>query len=231
MTRGSRAELRAELMRRVPAGYSPGLHLALLTATGLAVAALALALLADVRAWQLALVPVFVVFGNAVEWHVHRNFLHRRTRPLQILYVLHTPQHHALFVTDDMTVQGARELRFVLLPWFAILAVLAFVSPVPIALAWAGQRNLALLVVATAALYLVAYEWLHLAAHLPARGAAGRLAPMRALRRHHALHHGTHLRHRANFNVTFPLWDLVRGTLHRPSPARARPALARRAAH
>jgi sterol desaturase/sphingolipid hydroxylase (fatty acid hydroxylase superfamily) len=230
MTRGSRAELREDLLRRVPARYSPSLHLAALVGSGLAVAAIALALLREVRAWQLAAVPVFVLLGNAAEWHVHRGLLHRRTRPLQWLYVCHTPQHHALYVPDDMALHGARELRFVLLPAYSVLALLAIAAPFPIAFAWLGQPNIALLFVATAALYVVAYEWLHLAWHMPSHGPLDRLRVVRAMRLHHAFHHAPHLRSRWNFNVTFPLWDLLHGTIHRAPRRRAGATVAGHAA-
>jgi hypothetical protein len=230
VTRGARAELRTELLGRIPDGYSPRLHLAIMTASGVALAAIALALLRDVRAWELSLLPAFLLLGNALEWHVHRDVLHRRTRPVQILYVRHTPQHHALYVADDMEIHSARELRFVLLPAYAVAAILAVVSPFPLALAWVGEPNVALLFVATTALYLTAYEWLHLAVHLPLRGGLARFAPMRAARRHHQVHHASHLKNRWNFNVTFPLWDLVRGTLRRGAAAHRGPPLARPAA-
>jgi sterol desaturase/sphingolipid hydroxylase (fatty acid hydroxylase superfamily) len=201
-----------------------------MTASGLALAAIAAALLRGVTAWQLSSIPAFVLLGNALEWHVHRDLLHRRTRPVQALYVRHTPQHHALYVADDMTIHSAREVRFVLLPSWAVVVILAIVSPFPIALALVGQPNVALLFVATAALYLTVYEWLHLAFHLPIGSRLERLGPLRAARRHHRTHHASHLKNRWNFNVTFPLWDLVRGTLHRRAPAPGEPPLARPAA-
>jgi sterol desaturase/sphingolipid hydroxylase (fatty acid hydroxylase superfamily) len=230
VTRSARAELRAELLARVPASYSPRLHLTVLTASGLGAAALALALVRDLGAWQLLAVPVFVALGNALEWHVHRDVLHRRMRPVQILYVRHTPQHHALYVAGDMAIHSPRELRFVLLPAHAVATLLGLLSPIAIALAWAGQRNLALLLVATAGVYVVAYEWLHLAFHLPPRSRLA-LAPMlRTLGRHHEEHHAPNLRNRWNFNVTFPLWDVLRGTLHRPARHRSPVPAAGRAA-
>ncbi|HSN89724.1 MAG TPA: sterol desaturase family protein [Anaeromyxobacteraceae bacterium] len=229
MTGGARAELRAELLGHVPKGYSPWLHLSAMTASGVVLAGAALALLRDVRAWEAWLVPAFVLLGNALEWHVHRDLLHRRTRPVQVLYLRHTPQHHALYPPDDMEVRSSRELRFVLLPAWAVAAILAIVSPFPVALALVGQRNLALLFVATTALYLTAYEWLHLAFHVPLGRLAG-FAPLRAARRHHQVHHASHLKNRWNFNVTFPLWDLLRGTLHRRAAPRRDAPLPRPAA-
>ncbi|HEY6098358.1 MAG TPA: sterol desaturase family protein [Anaeromyxobacter sp.] len=214
----------------MPPRYSPVAQLAAITLGSLAVIWVSLRLASPPSARDLAGVAVFLVLGNALEWHLHRDLLHRRTRPLQILYVRHTPQHHALYVPDDLAIHGPRELRFVLLPAYAVFLLLAVAAPIPIALAWIGERNLALFFVATAAAYLLAYEWLHLVWHLPAESAVGRLAVVRRLRRHHALHHTPQLKSRWNFNVTFPLWDLVRGTYWRPARATAHPALARRAA-
>jgi sterol desaturase/sphingolipid hydroxylase (fatty acid hydroxylase superfamily) len=64
-------------------------------------------------------------------------------------------------------------------------------------------------------LYVVSYEWLHLAYHLPADSFIGRRWLIARLRRHHALHHDPRLMQKWNFNVTFPIWDRVRGTVYR----------------
>jgi sterol desaturase/sphingolipid hydroxylase (fatty acid hydroxylase superfamily) len=94
------------------------------------------------------------------------------------------------------------------------LALDALVSP-----------NVGALWVATTIAYVLAYEWLHLSYHLPEDGPVGRLALVRVLRRHHAIHHAPEFMQRWNFNVTVPLWDWIRGTLYRP--ARAAPDAAR----
>jgi hypothetical protein len=226
MTDASREELRADLAGRIPGWYSPWMHLAFPTAAGAAIALFALSRVEGLTAWQVAFVPVFLLFGNAVEWHAHRGLLHRRVRLLEVLYVRHTPQHHAIFVAGDMALRSARELKLILLPAYGILAILAVTSPITFFLVWIGQPNLAALWVASAVFYLLAYEWLHLAYHLPAESRVGRTRLVRTLRRHHELHHATHLMHRWNFNVTFPLWDWVRGTVYRPADAPA--VLARR---
>jgi len=217
MTHASREELRAELLASVPRWYSPVAHLALPALAGLALAALALLRIRDLRLWQVALVPVFFAFGNAVEWHAHRGLLHRRTRFLQLLYLRHTPQHHALYVSDSMAIRSSREFRFILLPGYGILAILAASSPLVVLFFAIGQPNLAALWVASAVVYLIAYEWLHLAYHLPESSSIGRLPLIQRLRRHHQLHHVPQLMQRWNFNVTMPLWDHVRGTVYSPS--------------
>jgi hypothetical protein len=230
MTDASRAELRAELLARIPRWYSPWGHLAFPTVAGLTIAVFALSRIEALQAWQLAFIPVFLVFGNAVEWHAHRGMLHRRIRGLEVFYVRHTPQHHAVYVANDMALRDPRELKLILLPAYGILAILAVTSPLTFLLVHVGQPNLAALWVASVVVYVLSYEWLHLAYHLPAESGIGRLRPVRHLRRHHQLHHAPHLMQRWNFNVTLPLWDHVRGTVHRATvPASPRAAVARRA--
>jgi hypothetical protein len=229
VTQSSREELRRDLLSRIPRWYSPWLHLAVPAVTGLAIVAFALGRIRDLQAWQLALVPLFVAFGNAVEWHAHRDLLHRRTWPLEILYVRHTPQHHAIYVSDDMNIRDWRELRFVLLPAYGVVGLVAVTSPVTAALWLAGQPNVAALWLSTVVLYVLTYEWFHLAYHLPADGLVGRLAVVRWLRRHHQRHHNPVLMQRWNFNVTVPLWDLLRGTVWRAHAGEPARGVARRA--
>jgi hypothetical protein len=220
MTRIARDELRAELLAAIPRSYSPWLHLAIPAVSGVAILAFALSRVEDLRAWQLALVPLFLAFGNAVEWHAHRGLLHRRTWPLQVLYLRHTPQHHAVYVAGDMFIRDWRELKFVLLPAYGVAGLVLVTSPITAALWLAGQPNLAALWVASVVAYVLLYEWFHLAYHLPADGIVGGLRLTRWLRRHHERHHAPQLMQRWNFNVTVPLWDYVRGTVHRePLPA------------
>jgi hypothetical protein len=229
MTEASRAELRADLLSRIPRWYSPWLHFAFPAIAGIAIAGFALSRITDLRAWQLALVPVFLVAGNAIEWHAHRGILHRRTRFLEQLYIRHTPQHHGVYVSDDMFIREWRELKLILLPAWGVLAILVASSPVAIALALVRQPNLAALWVASVVAYVLSYEWLHLAYHLPAEGMVGRLRVTRWLRQHHQRHHAPQLMQRWNFNVTLPIWDHVRGTVwHEPDDAPAS-ALPRRA--
>jgi len=80
---------------------------------------------------------------------------------------------------------------------------------------WMLSPNLAALWVASSMGYVVAYEWLHLAYHVPADSPIGRSRLIGWLRRHHAMHHTPELMQRWNFNVTVPLADWVLGTIYR----------------
>jgi hypothetical protein len=151
---------------------------------------------------------------NVNEWHIHRNILHRRSWPLEVLYWRHTPEHHVIFVCDDMAMRARREFRLVLIPFYGILAIFVTTLPITAALWTVASHNVALLWVATTMGYVVSYEWLHLAYHLPATSRIGQSRPIAWLRAHHAHHHTPELMQRWNFNVTIPLADWVLRTTH-----------------
>jgi hypothetical protein len=193
--------------------YSPRLHLAVTSLSGLIPIAVGLTWIHHVTAPELGFALAVFVLSNAVEWRAHRDLLHKRFRPLAELYDRHTPIHHMVFVTDDMAMRTRVEFRLVLLPAYGLLVIFFATLPVTAILYWLGHHNLAGLYIVTTMGYVVTYEWLHLAYHLPLEHPAARLWIVRVLRRTHAIHHHPRLMQRWNFNVSLPLWDLVRGTL------------------
>ena len=76
-------------------------------------------------------------------------------------------------------------------------------------------RDVGLLFLISTHAYFMIYEWLHTIYHLPARSTILRLWPFRQLAAHHTLHHDPRWMQRANFGVSTPLWDVVRGTRRR----------------
>jgi hypothetical protein len=209
----SREEVRARWAAEIPWWYWPWGHLAFPSIFGVLVIAFAIRSIHDLRPWQAVMVPLVLLVSNAFEWRVHKNVLHHRQWPLTELYDQHTPNHHRVYVTSDMVIRSSREFRFVLMPFWAIVAILCLNAPITGGLVLAGQPNLAALYVVTTTAYVLSYEWLHLAYHLPPESIVGRMVG--TLRRHHATHHDPSLMQRWNFNVTVPLWDWVRGTIHR----------------
>jgi hypothetical protein len=211
----NREAVRARWHAAIPTWYSPWAHLAFPSVVGLGVIAWALRSVHDLTPWQLAIVPATWIMSNIVEWNAHRSVLHRRTWPLEELYDRHTPNHHVVFITEDMALRGSREFKFVLLPFYGIVAIFAMVFPIALLLTWLGQGNLSALFLATTMGYVLSYEWLHLAYHLPPDSFIGRLPLLGLLRRHHATHHDPALMRRWNFNVTVPFWDWVQRSTYR----------------
>jgi len=174
-------------------------------------------------------VPAVWIFNNINEWRIHRDILHRRFPIAPVLYDRHTPEHHMIYVTDDMAMRNRREFRLVLIPAYGLFLIFVTLLPLTSLIWFVGLRNLALLYLATSMGYVVSYEWLHLSYHLPHDSRIGRLGPIRMLRRHHAIHHDPRLMQRYNFNVTIPFWDWIRGTMirdHERMPSARRNAAA-----
>lgn len=216
----ARERVRAEAVARIPWWYDGRAHLAFPSAVGLGLVVAAVLLLDRPAPAVWITVPVVFVLVNFIEWHVHRHVLHRRSWPLEELFWRHTPEHHVIFVHDDMTMRSRAEFRLVLIPFYGILAIFLTTLPVTAALWRWVSPNVALLWVATTMGYVVAYEWLHLAYHLPVDSAVGRSRLVAWLRRHHAMHHTPELMQRWNFNVTVPLADWVLRTIHPGTYAR-----------
>jgi hypothetical protein len=213
-----RERVRARAVAAIPAWYSPWGHLAFPSLVGLGMIGSAIALLERPRPLELLFVPLVLALLNLNEWHIHRNILHRPSWPLEILFWRHTPEHHVIFVRDDMAMRSTQEFRLVLIPFYGILAIFVTTLPVTAALWFLVSRNLALLWVASTMGYVVVYEWLHLAYHLPDSHPIGRNPAIGWLRRHHAMHHTPELMQRWNFNVTVPLADWLLGTIYRGQP-------------
>jgi hypothetical protein len=215
-----REAFRQELVARLPRWYSPWVHLGLTSFIGLGLIAVAVFLIRDLAPLELLLVPIVFLASNAFEWRAHRDLLHKRMKGLglELFFVRHTIEHHAVFVREDMAIRSAREFQLVLIPFYGIVGVFVLTLPVSIGLELAGQRNLAALFVITTMGYVISYEWLHLSYHLAPDGFIGRRWIIGKLRQHHATHHAPELMQQWNFNVTIPIWDWVRGTIHRDAP-------------
>src|SRR3954454_19336053 len=106
-----RDHLRAEVNAKAPGSYSPAFHLLFPSILGFALIAVAVWLIRDLHLWQLCALPAAFLVLNAGEWRIHRDLLHHRTPPLAFLYDRHTPEHHMIFVTEDMSIRSSREFR------------------------------------------------------------------------------------------------------------------------
>jgi hypothetical protein len=216
---GSKVNHRRErAAARIPRWYVPWFHLAAPSAVGLALIAVALSHVHQ-PSWGDALFVLGVLaLANAVEWGLHRNVLHRRFPGLVFAFAGHTPDHHGAFSSEDLAIHSAREMKLVLMPGFGVVGMFLGTIPPGLAIGALLSPNLGALWIATGIGYVIAYEWMHLSYHLPPEGPIGRLGVIRALRRHHALHHRPELMQHWNFNVTLPLCDWLFRTRRRPEP-------------
>lgn len=216
----ARERVRAAAVARIPRWYNGWAHLAFPSLVGIGLIAGSVALLDRPSPAAWLTIPIVFVLVNFYEWFVHRQVLHRRLWPFEELFWRHTPEHHVIFVRDDMTMRSLDEVRLVLIPFYGIVGIFVAALPITIALWRWVSPNVSLLWVATSMGYVVAYEWLHLAYHMPADSLIGRSRLLGRLRRHHATHHTPELMQRWNFNVTVPIADWTLGTIHPETYAR-----------
>jgi hypothetical protein len=217
-------EQRSAIVSQIPRWYRPGVHLAIPTVFGLAVMIAAASQLRGVTLTDALAVPLTLLFGFAFEWRAHKSILHAKQPLLGLLYERHELMHHVVFTYDDITMRSGRELWLILMPAYAIVLVFAMVLPAAGLTAVLATTNAALLLLVTAMAFFLAYEWLHMAYHLPKESFVGRLSIIAALREHHRRHHDPRLMKRWNFNVTLPLFDWIHRTAWSAGRARARAA-------
>jgi hypothetical protein len=196
--------------------YSGWAHFAFTSVTSLAIIGWTASGVRSPTALQWLTVPITFLFANAAEYWGHRKTMHIARRGLGLIYRRHTLQHHHFFTDGAMSYESSRDFKMVLFPPLMILYFFGlFALPVG-AILWAfASPNVARLYVATAVGYFLTYEWLHFIYHLPETTSIGQLGLVARLRRHHQAHHNLALMSRYNFNITFPICDLVFGTVHR----------------
>ena len=202
---------RDEFVARVPRWYRGELHFAATNAFCIAILWLALRGLSKPTWWDLAAAPVAFVFANYFEWRLHKGPLHHRTR-FSILYDRHTLQHHASFWHDSMAIRDARELRLVLFPLPALFVAALVDLPLLFGVGWLVSPNAGRIFFGVAFGYYLLYEWCHLAYHMPEASWIGGNRLTRWLRATHTSHHDPRRMLRNNFNVTFPIFDVLMGT-------------------
>jgi hypothetical protein len=215
---------RREIVAEIPEWYSPWLHLAAPTVVCLGAMTGAILSLRGPGPLVWLTVPLTLLFAFGFEWRVHKNVLHRRTAGVELLYVRHELAHHVVYTYDDMTMRSSREWWLVLMPAYAVLLVALINTPLTLAIGLLVGHDAGCLYLATSMLFFLSYEWLHLAYHLPSDSFIGRLSLIAKLREFHRRHHDPRLMKRWNFNVTFPLFDWIHGTVWSLERERARDA-------
>jgi Fatty acid hydroxylase superfamily len=203
----------------VPAQYSGVRHFLLTHCFALGTASLALLQLDQVLTREWWAIPLTFLYANLAEYLGHRFVMHVPRRGLRAIWKRHVGQHHRFFPQSDMFISSTRDFKVVLFPPILIaLFIGGFGVPVAWLIAQLVSANVAWLFVLTGVLYFLSYEYLHLAWHLPATHWCYRLPFMTVLRRLHTAHHDVRWMGKVNFNITWPVGDLLFRTLRLPPP-------------
>jgi hypothetical protein len=201
----------------VPPGYQGWRHLLFTFGIGGAAVVAAILQLEQVHPLEWLAIPLTFLYTNFAEYWGHRGPMHHLKRGLRLVYERHTRQHHRFFTDQRMELDGLRDLRAVLFPpVLMIFFFTAFALPMGLLLAWVASPNVAWLYIATSLGYFLNYEFLHMAYHLPASHPVARWPLVGRLKGLHQAHHDPRLMAHYNFNITYPIFDAVFGTLRRP---------------
>lgn len=202
---------REQILSSIPNDYKPFVHAAVPTIIGLFTFWRSVRLVDHFGLNEMLIVIVTMIAAMQFEWLVHRYVLHK---PFPLLGFIHRRHvdHHIVYTDADMQMNSKRELYLILMPAYAIVAVLVTLLPMLIAIVMIFGDNTAEIVLATMTVFFLSYEWLHLSYHLPKDSFVGSNRVIRWLREHHQRHHTPELSQSFNFNVTFPLFDWLLGT-------------------
>ena len=169
---------------------------------------------------------IAVVFGSMVEWFVHKEFMHS-IRFMRKPHERHAVMHHSQRRAPGKFFAKPEELKEYHLFETSFMPILWMLhSPLFIATYFAfGPWASAGLAIGTAA-YVLSYEILHWSIHCPDNFPFRNQRWFLFLVEHHRRHHN---RSNINYNVVFPLADVILGTLNsshtvRPEPEMVAPA-------
>ena len=165
--------------------------------------------------WRESLVlAATLLFGNSVEYLLHRYPLHHPYPLLRPGFVIHTLEHHRFYVYGAMEFESFKDFMMVLFPpWAPVLTVILTTAAGVYLVAPLAGASCGHVFAAMGTGELLLYEVLHSLAHCSDDGWAGRLPLVQGIRRHHRLHHDPALMSRYNFNITFPFCDLLLKTM------------------
>jgi hypothetical protein len=225
------AEFRRSYQReRVSRMYSGTVHLILTVGASLAVVLYCLLQLKAVRPVEWLTIPATFLYANLTEYIAHRGPMHHRFRGLHIVLKDHSLEHHHYFTSEWMELEGLRDLAAILFPPFN-LALFVGLSGISVALllgVWISA-NVGYLFLAVALGYYANYELFHLAYHMPGNSWIGRLPFIERMRLHHTRHHDLQLMSRFCFNITYPICDLIFGTMAPKTAPKQKDAVTSRA--
>lgn len=197
----------------VPDDYDGQKHIAKVTLGNLSLVSVCIWGLSEVQPLEWLTIPAAFLLANLVEYLGHRYPMHKAYGFLKPMCVRHAAEHHRFFTEERMATDQEKD-------WYVILVSPIFLAffgagiglPIALVLFAVGSANIALLFAITACAYALTYEWLHLAYHLPEDSFLGRRWLVRKLRPLHWVHHDPGVMAKANFNITFPIFDLAFGT-------------------
>lgn len=157
---------------------------------------------------------VMMIVGNLGVYLIHRYPLHRYWKWHEFPYREHTIKHHSYFQYHDLNIYSFKEIGNIVFPPQVVLGfVIGYIPVVYFLSSLVFSQNTAWLIVLGSAAYFMLYEIMHTISHAPEDHFLMKVKFLRFMRNHHRLHHHQRLMSKWNFNIVFPLFDWLTGTM------------------
>lgn len=200
---------RKQKREEISENYSGWLHLSLIVFTSLLLGAAALFFLSSLMWYHFLMIPLTILIANIVEYSIHRWPMHHRLKIAKNIYKIHSGEHHRYFNHEYMNIECGKDMKEIFTnPVVVVLFVSLFIVPMAL-LFGLFSMNAGLLFFSIAMFYYGIYEFTHFATHMPKDHFVANLPYVRGARERHQLHHNTKLMREWNFNVSFPLMDIL----------------------
>ena len=209
---------RNALRDTVDENYSHTKHIALNALIALGPAALLAVVLffASFSPWMLAAIPAGILFGNFIEYVTHRWPMHKPKSPGgKYLFKRHAGEHHRAFDIEFMEIEDPRDYALVMLPVSRAAIFMGILLATAAVLGLIAGAAFGAIFAMTLGIYFFIEEALHISFHFKStwEGDKWYNKLLRRIGRWHRIHHELKLMSKFNFNVAFPLFDKVFGTL------------------
>lgn len=200
---------------KIPRYYFGWLHFTLTSFLSIAIISVSAFRLENVQPLEWLTIPLTFLYANFVEYFGHKGPMHHLRKPLNLMYRRHTKEHHVFFTDQHMEFDESRDHKVVLFPIVLVLFFFGLIGvPSWFLLYWLASANVAWLFSMTAVAYFLNYEWLHFAYHCKEDTWIMKVPGFRKLRDLHLHHHNQKLMSKYNFNITYPICDLIFGTYY-----------------
>lgn len=151
--------------------------------------------------------------GNLIVTLIHQYPLHKRLKVWPFPYDAHTVQHHRFYTSDHILITNPRELFVVMFPWFIVLGFTIVAQPLLYFLFDSLiSPDMGHVIAGSAAGYFLLYEFVHTSNHLPLSSKIFLIPGLKAMRKHHLIHHNPKLMSQYNMGIVFPFFDYIFGS-------------------
>jgi hypothetical protein len=202
--------------KEIPKYYSGWLHLLTNFSLLLGVCGFCLYKVQGASLMELLIVPVTFIIGNLAVFLIHRYPLHRYLSYFPYPYKVHTKSHHHYYTKECYAFESTNDWYMIFFPITVVFLFSVIYIPLNYFIAMSFlSPNATFLYLFTSSLYFISYEVVHFISHVPENALILRLPFLKFMWNHHRTHHDTRLMSDYNFNIVYPLCDLLFGTYYR----------------